>query len=81
MYFCVFSLILGVSSTGIILPNWSYATDNLVDEGGIVSQSKLASLLKRVPTITRVIRILYICEYPDKVQEFSENIGIIMLYL
>jgi hypothetical protein len=48
------SLILGVSSTGIILPNWSYATDNLVDEGGIVSQSKLASLLKRVPTFAIV---------------------------
>ena len=48
------SLILGVSSTGIIFPNWSYAADNLVDEGGIVSQSKLASLLKRVPTFAIV---------------------------
>ena len=48
------SLILGVLSTGIIFPNWSYAADNLVDEGGIVSQSKLASLLKRVPTFAIV---------------------------
>ena len=46
------SLILGVSA--MTFPNWSYAADNLVDEGGIVSQSKLASLLKRIPTFAIV---------------------------
>jgi hypothetical protein len=35
-------------------PNLSYAADNLVDDGGIVSQSKLASLLKRIPTFAIV---------------------------
>jgi hypothetical protein len=46
------SLILGVSA--MTFPNWSYAADNLVDEGGIVSQSRLASLLKRIPTFAIV---------------------------
>lgn len=48
------SVIIGVLSTGILFPSWSYAADNLVEEGGIVSQSKLGSLLKRVPTFAIV---------------------------